>query len=295
MTAGSTFRDRRCLVTGAASGLGRALALALADHGAALVLTDRDARRLDETARTIRERGERVLRADALDVTDHDAVRALAEATHRDHGSLDVVMNVAGIAVWGTVDALSHAQWRKCIEVNLMGPIHVVESFVPAMIDAGRGGHLVNVSSAAGLFGLPWHAPYSASKFGLRGLSEVLRFDLATHGIAVSLVCPGAIDTGLVDTVEIAGAGHDTTEARALRARFRRLAVSPEHAARAVLRGVARRQYYVYTSSDIALGHWAQRTMPWLYALAMRRLNARVGAALRGATRASASIESAAR
>ena len=77
------------------------------------------------------------------------------------------------------------------IDVNLIGPISVLECFVPPMIEAGRGGHLVNVSSAAGLFGLPWHAPYSASKFGLRGVSEVLRFDLRRHGIGVSLVCPG--------------------------------------------------------------------------------------------------------
>ena len=75
-------------------------------------------------------------------------------------------MNVAGIAVWGTIQDLDHDQWRKTIEINLMGPISVLECFVPPMIEARRGGHIVNVSSAAGLFGLPWHAPYSATKFG---------------------------------------------------------------------------------------------------------------------------------
>ena len=86
-----------------------------------------------------------------------------------------------------------------------MGPIHVIETFVPPMVAAGRGGHLVNVSSAAGLVALPWHAAYSASKYGLRGLSEVLRFDLARHRIGVSVVVPGAVKTPLVKTVEIAG------------------------------------------------------------------------------------------
>ena len=100
-------------------------------------------------------------------------------------------MNVAGIAVWGTIQDLEHSQWRKVVEINLMGPISVLECFVPPMIEARRGGHIVNVSSAAGLFGLPWHAPYSATKFGLRGVSEVLRFDLRRHRIGVSLVCPG--------------------------------------------------------------------------------------------------------
>ncbi len=88
-----------------------------------------------------------------------------------------------------------------------MGRIHGMECFIPEMIKAGRGGHLVNVSSAAGLFGLPFHAAYSASKFGLGGISEVLRFDLKRHGIGGSLVCPGGVNTGLVKTVEIRAVG----------------------------------------------------------------------------------------
>ena len=83
---------------------------------------------------------------------------------------MDVVMNIAGVSAWGTVDQLTHEQWSKMVAINLMGPIHVIETFVPPMVAAGRGGHLVNVSSAAGLVALPWHAAYSASKFGLRGL-----------------------------------------------------------------------------------------------------------------------------
>src|SRR5699024_11740781 len=112
---------------------------------------------------------------------------------------------IAGISTWGTIDRLSHEHWRRTVDIDLMGPIHVMECFVPPMIEAGRGGQLVNVSSAAGLFGLPWHAPYSAAKFGLRGVSEVLRFDLKRHHIGVSLVCPGGVDTGLVNTLEVAG------------------------------------------------------------------------------------------
>lgn len=95
------------------------------------------------------------------------------------------------------------------IDINLMGPVHVIETFVPPMVAAKRGGHLVNVSSAAGLVALPWHAAYSASKYGLRGLSEVLRFDLAKYRIGVSVVVPGAVRTPLVDTVQIAGVDKD--------------------------------------------------------------------------------------
>ena len=134
-----------------------------------------------------------VVLAEAADVSDHGAVRRLAERITREHGAMDVVMNIAGISAWGTVQSLEHETWRRQVEVNLMGPIHVIEELVPPMVEAGRGGHLVNVSSAAGVIGMPWHAAYSASKFGLRGVSEVLRFDLARHGIGVSLVCPGAV------------------------------------------------------------------------------------------------------
>jgi NAD(P)-dependent dehydrogenase (short-subunit alcohol dehydrogenase family) len=166
------------------------------------------------------------------------------------------------------------------VEVNLMGPIHVIEAFVPRMIAAGRGGHLVNVSSAAGLIGMPWHAAYSASKFGLRGVSEVLRFDLRRHGIGVSLVCPGGVATPLTETVEIAGIDKADERFRRLQAGFRKRAVSPEHAARAILRGVHRNTYLVYTSNDIRLIHQVQTKCQPLYALAMRAMNAAANRAL---------------
>ena len=125
-------------------------------------------------------------------------------------------MNIAGVSAWGTVDQLTHQHWKSMIDVNLMGPIHVIETFIPPMVAAGRGGHLVNVSSAAGLVALPWHSAYSASKFGLRGLSEVLRFDLARHRIGVSVVVPGAVKTPLVQTVQIAGVDRDDPRVRRL-------------------------------------------------------------------------------
>ncbi len=154
-----------------------------------------------------------------------------------------------------------------------MGPIHVLESFVPAMIAAGRGGHIVNISSAAGLIGIPWHAAYSASKFGVRGISEVLRFDLRRHGIGVSVVCPGAVDTGLTKTIEIAGIDTGGESFGRLRARFRRHAETPEHAAEAILRGIRRNRYLVYTSWDIRAIHEIKNKVEPLYVVIMRVIN----------------------
>lgn len=267
------FRGKRCLLTGAASGIGRATALAAAARGAELVLTDLQAEALDRVAEEVRAAGGTVLHAAPADVADHGQVVALARDVHDAHGAMDVVMNIAGIATWGRVQELEHRHWQRVVDVNLMGPISVMECFVPPMIAAGRGGHVVNVSSAAGLFGLPWHAPYSAAKFGLRGVSEVLRFDLRHHGIGVSLVCPGAVRTPLTGTVTIVGVDQDSPEIRAFVERFERRAVSPEHVAQRILDGVEKGRYLVFTSGDIRFGHWMQRVFPLPYELSMRAMN----------------------
>jgi NAD(P)-dependent dehydrogenase (short-subunit alcohol dehydrogenase family) len=268
-----TLRGKKCFVTGAASGIGRATAVAAAAQGATLFLTDIDAEGLAGTVATICAAGGSVGSHRALDIVDFDAVRSFADRIHEETGSLDVVMNIAGISVWGAVEDLEHRHWRKAVEVDLMGPIHVIESFVPQMVRAGRGGHLVNVSSAAGLFGLPAHAAYSAAKFGLRGISEVLRFDLEPHGIFVSLVCPGAVNTGLVETLEIVGVKLSESVLQRMRANFRRRAVTPEVAASAILRGIERKEYLVFTSPDVRVGHFFQTKLPIVYEQFMRLVN----------------------
>ena len=268
-----SLTDRRVFITGAASGIGRATAIAAARDGAVLFLTDIDEAALQQTADQIRADGGVVALAAPADVSDHDAVRALATSITDQHGSMDVVMNVAGIAMWGTISSLPHSTWQRVVDVNLMGPVHVLEYLVPPMIEAGRGGQVVNVSSAAGIIGMPWHAAYSASKFGLRGVSEVLRFDLARHRIGVSLVCPGGVDTGLTETIDIAGVDQRSKTFERAQARFRKRAVTPEHAATAILRGVRRNRYWVYTSLDIRLIHLLQRYFPPGYTLAMKAMN----------------------
>lgn len=281
-----TLRDRNVLITGAASGIGRATAQAAAAEGAHLFLTDVNAALLATTAGQIRDSGGSVRLAEAADVSDHEAVLALAERVHTEAGAMDVVMNIAGVSAWGTIRSLPHSTWQRMVDINLMGPINVMEAFVPAMIDAGRGGHLVNVSSAAGIIGMPWHAAYSASKFGLRGVSEVLRFDLRRHGIGVSLVCPGGVATPLTQTVDIAGVDKASKAFQRAQARFHKRAASPEEAAEAILEGVRRNRYWVYTSNDIRAIHALQRYFPPGYVLAMRVMNLGANKALPAVQRA---------
>lgn len=275
------FAGKKVFVTGAASGIGRATALRLARKGAELYLTDVNAEGLESTVAEVRALGAEVPEYRALDISDYDAVAQFAADIHTRHGAMDVVMNIAGISAWGTVEQLTHQHWRSMIDVNLMGPIHVIETFLPPMVAAGRGGHLVNVSSAAGLVALPWHAAYSASKFGLRGLSEVLRFDLARHNIGVSLVVPGAVDTPLVQTVHIAGVDREHPKVQRWVKLFSGHAVTPDKVAACILVGVTKNRFLIYTSPDIRALYTFKRLAWWPYSVAMTRVNVFFTRALR--------------
>ena len=268
-----TFTGKRTLVTGAASGIGRAIALRLAADGAVLYLTDVNADGLADTVSAATALGAEVGEYRALDISDYDAVSAFGADVHNRHPAMDVVMNIAGISAWGTVDKLTHQHWRSMVDVNLMGPIHIIETFVPPMVSARRGGRLVNVSSAAGIVALPWHAAYSASKYGLRGVSEVLRFDLARYRIGVSVAVPGAVDTPLVQTVQIAGVDRDDPGVQRWVKRFSGHAITAEKAAEKILAGVARNRFLIYTSPDIRALYVFKRLAWWPYSVAMKQVN----------------------
>ena len=275
------FADKRVFITGAASGIGRATALKLAREGAVLYLTDINAEGLAQTVADARRAGAEVAEHRALDIADHDQVAHFAADIHTRHPAMDIVMNIAGISAWGTVEHLTHGHWRSMIDVNLMGPIHVIETFLPPMVAARRGGQLVNVSSAAGLVALPWHAAYSASKYGLRGLSEVLRFDLARHRIGVSLVVPGAVNTPLVDSVHLAGVDREHPQVQRWVGLFSGHAISAEKVVDKMLDGIARNRFLIYTSADIR-ALYAFKRFAWLpYAYAMTRVNVVFTRALR--------------
>ena len=276
------YRGTTCVVTGAASGIGRSVAIMLAGEGARLVLTDRDADGLEAVAQRCREMGADLLGTEIVDVTDHEAVMDFGERTVSTHGAPEAVFHCAGNSAWGRPDLLEHRVWRSMVEVNLMGTVHVVEAFVPAMMEDSRPGALVLVSSAAGLLGLPWHAAYSAAKFGIRGIAEVLRFDLAPYGIGVHLVCPGGVDTPLVESVEIAGVDRSDPEVARTVDKFRRHAVTPDLAATRILDGVRKGRYLVYTSPDIRIGFAAQKYAPLFYNGAMRLLGHRLSTAAKG-------------
>ncbi len=265
--------NRQCFITGAASGIGRSTAIAMAKLGARLFLTDINAQKLRETVEMVSNNSGTVSAWKALDISHYDAVKQFADEIHAAHGPMDIVMNIAGIALWGAVEDLRHKDWEKAININLMGPIHVMECFLPPMVRARKGGHLVNVSSAAGLIALPLHAPYSATKFGLRGISEVLRYDLMKHDVSVSVICPGAVDTPIKQSVEIVGINKDHEEIQKLTRRFSEHAATPEKVASMIVRAITRNRYLVITSFDIRAAYWFKRKCFFIYHIIMKQMN----------------------
>lgn len=266
------FLNKKCLLTGAASGIGKATAILLAQNGAELFLTDIHADGLQKTVEQIRAKNGKVSAHKTFNVTDFEKVKTFANEIHSQFGAMDIVMNIAGISAWGAVDKMQHEEWNSIIDINLKGPIHIIEAFVPEMMKQKKG-HIVNVSSAAGLFGLPWHGAYSASKYGLLGLSDVLRHDLKRHNIRVHVVCPGAVDTGLVHTIKISGATISDEEMQRLKSRFQKHAVSPEQAATFILKGIKKNSYLIFTSFDIRFGYWAKQKFTFLYEIVMQKMN----------------------
>lgn len=206
MSAGrwrGAFEGRTVIITGAALGIGRALAIALGAAGARLVLLDRRAAELEAVAASLASSGASA-RAVVLDVKDAGAVHAAVRAAHAELGRIDYLFNNAGVAI--LAEALAHTpeHWQEVIETNLMGAVHGIQAAYPIMVGQ-RSGHIVSTASLAGLIPVPVNLAYVASKFGLVGLSHALRLEGEPLGIKVSVVCPASVATELTRHALVVG------------------------------------------------------------------------------------------
>ncbi len=196
----SSFRDRTVLVTGASSGIGRETALAFAAAGANLVLVARRAKVLAQVATAARKLGATTLVA-AADVTQPEAVASCFRKAVKRFGSVDIVVNNAGVLIPAPVVDLRTSDLQRMLDVNLIGALHVMQEAVKVMRRQGRG-HIVNVGSLAGRRGFSPLGGYCATKFALVGLTEALRTELVGERIHVSLVLPGVVDTPLATAAQ---------------------------------------------------------------------------------------------
>lgn len=184
------------MVTGAASGIGRALATALAREGARLVLADVDETGLEATRGIVAGQGTEAV-ALRTDVSDRAQVQTLADRAWSAFGAVHVLCNNAGVAAWGGLETATHRDWQWVLGVNLWGVIHGVEAFVPRMIAGGQPGHVLNTASMAGLVATRGLGVYNTSKYAVVGLSETLAKDLKPYRIGVTVLCPMGVATGI--------------------------------------------------------------------------------------------------
>ncbi|MFJ9371678.1 SDR family NAD(P)-dependent oxidoreductase [Nocardia sp. NPDC101769] len=256
---------RVVVITGAGSGIGRELALQCADRGASLAICDRNRASLHDTATTARAAGSQVFDA-TVDVCDAEQMTRFANDVTEQLAAPDLVINNAGIAVIGGILDTTLDDWNRLVGVNLMGVVHGVAAFAPAMVERGSG-HLVNVSSAAGMLANPQLGAYSTTKFAIFGMTEALRMELAPHGIAVTTICPGVINTAITCDSTYRGGNEQARRAK-INAAYAKRGYTPERAARNILAAIDRGKavapiapeaHLIYILSRIAppLARWA--------------------------------------
>lgn len=234
------FAGQLVLVTGAAGGIGRATALAFAAAGARVIAADRDGAGAAGTARAALAAGAPRAWAETVDVADEQAMEKFAARVEAEYGTVDVLVNNAGVGLSGPFLDTTPEEWRRVLDVNLWGVIHGCRLFGRHMADRGQGGHIVNLASAAAY--LPSRAlpAYSTSKAAVLMLSESLRAELAPRSIGVTAVCPGIVNTGIARTSRFAGAGKEEEAERRRRAAklYGIRNYPPEKVADAILRAV---------------------------------------------------------
>lgn len=190
------FRGKGAVITGGASGIGFATAQELGRRGASVVIADIEATRLDDAVGRLRSAGIRAHGVEC-DVSSLDSVQALADESFDVLDGVHVVFNNAGIAVGGPITQMTHDDWRWVIDVDLWGPIHGVEAFVPRLVEQGQGGHVLFTASFAGLVPNVGLGPYCVAKYGVVALAEVLSRELREHEIGVSVLCPMRVATDI--------------------------------------------------------------------------------------------------
>lgn len=255
------FKGKVALVTGAGGGIGRETALALAREGAILVVCDVREDTLRAVQREIADVSECLL-AECVDVSDYDAMRSFADRVHDRIPAVDLLVNNAGVGMVGTILNTPIDGWRWIVGINLWGVIHGCRAFLPNMVKRGKGGHVVNVSSMVGYTPTVEIAAYATTKFGVLGLSLCMRCDLAAHGIGVTAVCPGIINTDITRTSPI----HGHNEAEALRKRvvgfYCKRNYTPARVARGIIKAVRRNRAIAPISPEAWFAYALNRVWP---------------------------------
>lgn len=235
------LKNKKVLITGAASGIGRATALAFARHGACIIATDINFDALALIRLEVEALGA-PCSIHALDVSSDSAVQALAEHLQATLGSLDVLINNAGIGYLGLFLQSDLAHWQRVLDINLMGVVHGCYHFIPQMLQAGGPRHVLNVASVAGIYPSPTMAAYAASKHAVVGFNEVLKMELADSQVKVTTVCPGIINTPITQSRSNISASIEDDQLDRLQIYYQTKGCMPERVAEGMVRAVQQGQ-----------------------------------------------------
>lgn len=279
MAARAPFAGKVALLTGAASGIGRALGQALADQGAHVVLTDVDGPGVAAAAAALMRRSPRhPVHAVRLDVRDGDAVGATVCEVADRQGRLDLLVNNAGISMGGPTHELTGAHWDRIIDTNLRGVVNGVLAAYPLMVAQGHG-HIVNTASAAGLAAPPLVVPYTTTKHAVVGLSLGLRPEAALRGVRVSVLCPGTVETPILDAgpqPDLPPTASAPVSARQYLTALGQRAMPADDFARQALRLVARNRAIIVVPRSATAFWYLQRLSPAAVGQVSRTLARRV-------------------
>lgn len=251
------FTGKIAVITGAASGIGRALAAKAGEEGMGLVIADIDPQALQQLANQLSDTGVEVL-CQVSDVSNYDSVQALADAAYKRFGRVDILFNNAGVLLSGFCWERSLQDWQRIIGVNFWGVLHGIKAFVPRMIEQSGDGHIVNTSSLAGLLASPLMGPYTVGKQAVVALAETLHYELAmiNSSLKVSVVCPGPVATDIAHSDTSAGGGASLPEDSAQKNLQDFLSagiaagMSAQQCADIVFQGIRRQQFWIFTHED---------------------------------------------
>lgn len=264
-----SFENKVAAITGAGSGIGRALAVALARHNCNLALSDVNEEGLEETVSQATDLGVRVT-SRMVDVANREAVYAWADEVVSDHGKVNLIINNAGVALGSTVEKMSYGDFEWLMDVNFWGVVYGTKAFLPHLKASGEG-HIVNVSSVFGLAGIPSQSAYNSAKFAVRGFTESLRqeLDMLGYGVSASCVHPGGIKTSIARSARMDDSIHDlglSTPGADTREVFEKSFItSAEKAAEAIIAGVQRNQRRILVGPDARVYDWVVRLLPTAY------------------------------
>ncbi|MEM7411630.1 MAG: SDR family NAD(P)-dependent oxidoreductase [Myxococcota bacterium] len=268
----SRLEGRHVAITGAGSGIGRATALAFARRGGSLELCDLSRDRLEAVERDALRLGAGAVHTATVDVASAEQMERWAADVHARVGALDVLVNNAGVAIGGGFLDTSLEDWAWILGINTRGVVHGCHFFLPPMVAGGRGGHVVNVASAAGLAASEVLSAYSTTKFSVVGLSEALRLELEPHRIGVTCVCPGFVNTPITRATRLVGP-IDSKDARAEIVRtYEKRNYGPERVADGILRAIEKDKPLAVITPEAYALYYLKRFAPGVLRWASRRL-----------------------